>query len=95
MTKAELVARIAKEAHISKRQADTAMNAFLSGVTASLKKGRKVSFVGFGTFSVAKRKARIGRASVGIPITVARRREAHLGSVLDAFGKDYLNGIIK
>lgn len=33
----------------------------LDGITASLKKGKKVSFVGFGTFTIARRKARIGR----------------------------------
>lgn len=61
MTKEELVGKIAKDARITKVQADRALKSVLDGVTTSLKKGRKVSFVGFGTFSVAKRKARVGR----------------------------------
>jgi DNA-binding protein HU-beta len=61
MTKEELVGKIAKDARITKVQADRALKSVLDGVTTSLKKGRKVSFVGFGTFSVGKRKARVGR----------------------------------
>ena len=61
MNKEELVGKIAKDARITKVQADRALKSVLDGVTTSLKKGRKVSFVGFGTFSVAKRKARVGR----------------------------------
>ena len=61
MTKEELVQRMAKEADITKTKASQALHAFVDGVTSSLKKGKKVSFVGFGTFSVGKRKARVGR----------------------------------
>lgn len=61
MTKEDLIGKIAKEAAVTKRQATEALKAFFDGVTSSLKKGKKVSFVGFGTFSVAKRKARTGR----------------------------------
>ena len=61
MTKEELVTKIAKDARITKVQADSAFKSVLDGVTTSLKKGKKVSFVGFGTFSVGKRKARVGR----------------------------------
>lgn len=61
MTKEELVGKIAKDVSITKVQADRALKSVLDGVTTSLKKGRKVSFVGFGTFSVGKRKARVGR----------------------------------
>ncbi|MFH2037386.1 MAG: HU family DNA-binding protein [Candidatus Zixiibacteriota bacterium] len=60
MTKDEMVAQIAKTAGINKRQAGDAINCFFDSVKTSLKKGNKVSFVGFGTFSVAKRKARQG-----------------------------------
>jgi len=61
MTKAELVASIGKEAKISKASAEKALNAFSSCVTKALKKGDKLTLTGFGTFSVAKRRARVGR----------------------------------
>jgi DNA-binding protein HU-beta len=72
MTKEELIDKIAKEAKVTKVQAHKAISAFFDGVTSSLKKGKKVSFVGFGTFSVAKRKARMGRnPQTGTPIHIA------------------------
>jgi DNA-binding protein HU-beta len=61
MTKAELVARISKDAKISKRAGETALNSFMAGVRDSLKKGRRVSLIGFGTFAVGRRAARNGR----------------------------------
>jgi DNA-binding protein HU-beta len=61
MTKAELIASIGKEAKISKASAEKAINAFASSVTKALKKGDKLTLTGFGTFSVAKRRARTGR----------------------------------
>ena len=61
MTREELIAKMAKDVDITKTQASAAVKSFLDGVTKSLKKGSKVSFVGFGTFEVAKRKARTGR----------------------------------
>lgn len=72
MTKEELVNKIAREAKVTKVQANKAISAFFNGVTNSLKKGRKVSFVGFGTFSVTKRKARMGRnPQTGAPLRIA------------------------
>jgi DNA-binding protein HU-beta len=61
MTKDEMIAKISDDAGINKRQASDALKSFFGSVTTSLKKGKKVSFVGFGTFSVNKRKARVGR----------------------------------
>jgi len=61
MTKAELVASMAKGAGISKAAAEKALNGFLDAVQKSLKKGNKVALTGFGTFSVSSRKARMGR----------------------------------
>ncbi|MBS3905417.1 MAG: HU family DNA-binding protein [Syntrophaceae bacterium] len=61
MTKAELVAAIGKETNVSKASAEKALNAFTATVTKALKKGDRLSLPGFGTFSVTKRKARIGR----------------------------------
>ncbi len=61
MTKAELVEKIANEAEITRAKAETAFNSFLDGITGALKVGDKVTFVGFGSFDVSERKARIGR----------------------------------
>jgi len=61
MTKGELIASIGKEAKISKASAEKAVNAFTNTVIKALKKGDKLALTGFGTFSVAKRRARTGR----------------------------------
>ena len=61
MTKAELIANISKEAKITKAAAEKALNSFTGNVTKALKKGDKLTLTGFGTFMVAKRKARSGR----------------------------------
>ncbi|MDH3258266.1 MAG: HU family DNA-binding protein [Deltaproteobacteria bacterium] len=61
MTKAELVAKISSEAKLSKAAAEKALNAVIKNITATLKKGDKITLTGFGTFSVSKRKARKGR----------------------------------
>ncbi len=61
MTKADLVAQMASSGGITKAAAEKALTGFLKGVSGALKKGDKVTLVGFGTFSVAKRAAREGR----------------------------------
>jgi len=61
MTKAELIDKIASNASLTKADAGKALDACLDAVKAALKKGQKVTLVGFGTFSVSKRKARKGR----------------------------------
>jgi DNA-binding protein HU-beta len=77
MTKAELIASIGKEAKISKAAAEKAVNAFTSALTKALKKGDKLTLTGFGTFSVAKRRARIGRnPQTGKEIKIAATRVA-------------------
>jgi DNA-binding protein HU-beta len=72
MTKADLVDVMAKEADITKAAAALALDAYVDAVTKELKKGGKIGLVGFGTFSVSKRKAREGRnpqtgAAIKIP----------------------------
>jgi DNA-binding protein HU-beta len=72
MTKKEIVEMAADEAGISKAKAEAAINAAFDGITSALKKGEKVTFVGFGTFATSHRKARTGRnprtgASIQIP----------------------------
>ena len=74
MTKDEMIAMMSQQSGITKRQAAEALQAYMSGITGQLKKGKKVSFAGFGTFSVSKRKARMGRnpqtgATISIPAT--------------------------
>lgn len=61
MTKAELIDKISSKADISKSDAGSALDAAIESIAGALKKGQKVTLVGFGTFSVAKRKARKGR----------------------------------
>ena len=61
MTKAELVDAVAAGAKISKAASNKAIDTVIASVTKTLKKGGKVTLVGFGTFSVTKRKARKGR----------------------------------
>jgi len=60
MTKQELVAAVAREAGLTKTDAERAINAFTKVVLRTVKKGDKVTLVGFGTFSRLKRQARMG-----------------------------------
>lgn len=61
MNKTELVAAVAEQAEISKKDAEKALKAFVDVVTEQLKAGDKVQLVGFGTFEVSERAAREGR----------------------------------
>jgi len=61
MTKADLVATMAKASGGSKVAAERALNAVLDGIFDSLKKGRRVTLGGFGTFTVTRRAERPGR----------------------------------
>ena len=61
MNKAELIAKIAEESKLTKKAAETALDAFITSVEGELKNGGKVQLVGFGTFEVRQRAARKGR----------------------------------
>ena len=61
MNKTELVDAIAKQAGLSKKDAEASVKAFTDVVSKALKKGDKVQLVGFGTFEVSKRAAREGK----------------------------------
>ena len=81
MNKTELVAAIADEAGLSKKDAEKALKAFTDVVTEELKKGEKVQLVGFGTFEVSERAAREGRnpqtgAAMKIPASKAPKFKA-------------------
>ena len=60
MNKSDLISKMAGDASVTKAQAQAALNSFISATTGALKKGDKLILVGFGTFSVMKRKSRIG-----------------------------------
>ena len=75
MNKATLITKIAEKTDLTKKQAEAALNAFTDTVLESLKEGEKVQLVGFGSFEVKKRAARIGRnpktkESIEIPASV-------------------------
>jgi len=75
MTKTELAEKIAKDAKVTKVAANKAINSLIDGIKKSLKKGQDVTLVGFGTFTVAKRKARKGRnPQTGAEIKIAGRK---------------------
>jgi len=75
MTKTQVIDAMASKAGISKKAADKALKAFTEGVTAALKKGQKVSLVGFGSFEVSKRAARKGRnPQTGAAIKIKARK---------------------
>ncbi|OGU00990.1 MAG: DNA-binding protein HU [Geobacteraceae bacterium GWC2_48_7] len=61
MTKAELISAVAEKAGLKKVETEKAVAAFIDTVTAALKKGDRLSLVGFGSFSTSKRAARKGQ----------------------------------
>ena len=74
MNKSDLIEAMAADAGISKVAAKAALESFTGSVTSALKKGGKVSLVGFGTFSVSKRAARSGRnPQTGAEIKIAAK----------------------
>ena len=61
MNKAELINAVAEKTSLSKKDSEAAVNAALEAITAALADGDKVQLVGFGSFEVKKREARVGR----------------------------------
>ena len=77
MTKEQLIAAVAKEAKITKVAAAKAIDSVTDNVSKELKKGGRISLTGFGTFSVARRKARTGRnPRTGQTIKIAATKTA-------------------
>jgi DNA-binding protein HU-beta len=77
MNKAELITKIAEDAGITKVQAGTALETFMESVAKTLKRGDKLTLVGFGTFSVSKRAARKGRnPQTGATIKIKAKKVA-------------------
>ena len=84
MNKSDLIGVVVKGAGINRTQADTAISSFLSGIEGDLKKGGRVTLVGFGTFSVGNRKARTGRnPQTGQPLKIAARKVARFSPSAD------------
>ena len=91
MNKAELIEKIAKDANMTKVQANEAIDSFTSAVVTTLKKGDKVTLIGFGTFSVTARAARNGRnPQTGTTIKIKARKVPKFKA-----GKDFSESINK
>lgn len=76
MNKSELVAMMAQKSNMTKKDSESALNALVESITETMKKGDKVSLVGFGTFETRKRSARTGinprtKEEIKIPATNA------------------------
>ena len=90
MNKTELVAAMAEQAEVSKKDAEKVLKAFTEVVADELKKGGKVQLVGFGTFEVSERAAREGRnpkTKETIKIAASKAPKFKAGKAL----KDMLN----
>ena len=94
MNKSELIEAMANEASLSKKDAEAALNAYTDVITEALKKGDKVTLVGFGTYEVRKRAARTGKnpqTGEAIKIKAAKVPAFKSGKAL----KDAVNGAKK
>ncbi len=90
MNKSELVAAIAEQTELTKKQAEAALKAFIDVTSDELKKGGKVQLVGFGTFEVSERAARDGRnpqTGEAMQIKASKAPKFKAGKAL----KDYIN----
>lgn len=75
MNKTTLIMKIAEKAGLEKKQADAALNAFTETITEALQAGEKVQLMGFGTFEVKERAARVGRnPATGEPTNIAAKK---------------------
>ena len=91
MNKSELIEAMANTASLSKKDAEAALNAYTDVITEALKKGDKVTLVGFGTYETRKRAARTGKnpqTGEAIKITAAKVPAFKPGKAL----KDAVNG---
>lgn len=85
MNKTELIASVAENAAISKKDAEKAVNAFVSAISSALADGDKVQLVGFGTFEVRERGARTGknpRTGEAIQIAASKAPAFKAGRIL-------------
>lgn len=88
MNKEHLVNLMAEAAGISKVKAAMSLQAFMDGVTRTLRAGKKVTLVGFGTFNVAKRAARKGRnPATGAAIRIKAKKVVKFRAGYDLQGR--------
>ena len=91
MNKTDLIAAVAEKADLSKKDAEAAITAAVEAITGALIEGEKVQLVGFGSFEVKTRAARVGRnpkTGEEIPISEARLPVFKAGKALkDAVAK--------
>jgi DNA-binding protein HU-beta len=77
MNTGDLIAKMSEDTGISKTQANSAIDSITEAITKTLKGGGKVTLVGFGTFSVGKRSARVGRnPKTGVTIKIKAKKVA-------------------
>ncbi len=75
MTRAALVARVAAQMHLTKKQAERIVDVFLSSIIEALGRGEKVELRGFGSFRVRHRSPRVGRnPKTGERVSIAAKR---------------------
>ena len=75
MNKQELIEKVAKDTGMTKTSAAAAMESAIDGIVKTLKKGQTITFVGFGTFKTAQRRARMARnPQTGAAIKIPKRR---------------------
>jgi len=75
MNKSELIDAIAKSSKLTKKDSQKALEALLKAASKSLKKGKKVTLIGWGTLSVVKRSARTGRnPQTGKPLQIPAKK---------------------
>ena len=88
MNKAELIDAMAESAGLSKADAKRALDGFVDATTTALKKGDRISLVGFGSFSVSKRAARTGRnPQTGKEIKIAAKNVVRFKAGSELSGK--------
>jgi len=88
MNKAELIEAMASNAGLSKADAKKALDGFIDATAGALKKGDRISLIGFGSFSVSKRAARTGRnPQTGKEIQIAAKNVVKFKAGADLQGK--------
>jgi DNA-binding protein HU-beta len=88
MNKAELIDAIASEAGLTKADAKKALDGFVSATSTALKKGDRISLVGFGSFSVSTRPERTGRnPQTGKEIKIAKKNVVRFKAGAELSGK--------
>jgi DNA-binding protein HU-beta len=91
VNKSDVIDHVAGAAEVGRQQAERVLDAFFETVKGAVKKGDRVAWPGFGSFSVAQRKARTGRnPQTGAPVKIKASKALKFKPALGV--KDYLNG---